>query len=570
MSDIEKPGRARTEEHPEFRQAHPPKMPLEGKSEPKLARWFWGAIIVMAMISIGLSLAAFLRSPDTSSGSVVSDKTTPDGELSAGEMGAVLGKANQAALSAAKQRLPQLLDEAYKPVYAAIPVYASYHYSVWGEYAELTAAALGGVGEKLAGTLFKDLDIRLADVGGEIDRTFDTAYLSVVEGGSEPGSALGSVGKLTRAALDDTLKRMVVTVPVRTAATAGGIVAVKASAKIVAKKIAAKLSIKAAAKAGGKWVAAGTGAGTGAAVCSWSGPGAGLCAAAGGVGAWLVADYGIVKLDEYWNRDDFEAELRFMVDEQKEEHLAALERALEARAIEVQKVSDGNVQNHDFTLRELAGGSNAEICMIAANLTAQYEPMRSSLKARSAEAIQDLRAEAEKNRGNLSLDRFATEVIENLKFANRATITKILLSGNLPSDYRADRKVTIHVIIDGKRYESSRTKSTTDEGFSLTLHPEAEVSISGHLSYAVALEQHLRVKWNRYFGGVGSILLTDAIGENAGLLVDLGIGLPISYDEHASDLEEVTVKPLEGEVLALSLQLLGKPLPALKNAPSCP
>lgn len=545
-------------------------MPIEGTSEPKLARWFWGAIIVMAMISVGLSLIAFLRSPDTSTESVVSGKTAPDAELSAGELGTVLGKANQAALSAAKQRLPQLLDEAYKPVYAAIPVYASYHYSVWGEYAELTAAALGGIGEKLTETLFKDLDTRLADVGGEIDRIFDTAFLAGVEGGSEPGSPLGSVGKLTRAALDDTLKRMAITVPVGTAATAGGIVAVKAAAKIVAKKIATKLSIKAAAKAGGKWVAAGTGAGTGAAVCSWSGPGAGLCAAVGGVGAWLVADYGIVKLDEYWNRDDFEAELQLMVDEQKKEHLSALERALEARAIAVQKVSDGNVQNHDFTLRELAGGSNAEICMIAANLTAQYEPMRSSVKARSAEALQDLRAAAEKSRGNLSLDRFAVEIVDNLKFANRATVTKILLSGNLPSDYRADRKVTIHVLINGKRYEAGKSESTTDEGFSVALHPEAEVSISDRLSYGVALEQHLRVKRNKYFGGGSSILPTDAVEEEAGLLVDLGIDLPISYDEQAGALEEVMVKPLDGEVLTLNLQILGNPLPALKNAPQCP
>jgi len=538
-------------------------------SKPHLGRWFWGAIFVMALISFGLSLASVIRNPAASHETTQQGSSNPEGEISAADLKARLTGANQTALTAIKARIPTVLDEAYRPVYAAIPTYATYHYSVWGEYAELTAAALGDVGGKLQETLFTDLGSRLDQAGIELDASFNEAFKDSLEEGPETATQMGgTVGKLTRTAINDTLGRMAVTAPIATAASIGTGVAVKAAVKTMAKKIAAKLAIKTAAKTGGKWAAAGTGAGTGAAMCSWSGPGAGLCAAVGGVGAWIVTDYGIVKIDEYWNRSEFEADLRTMVDEQKREHRIALERALEARALAVQGLSEEIVQNHDFTLRELAGGSNAEVCAIAEGLNAQYEPMRTSMSARSPEAIKELRSAANAYEGNLSLDRLVAELTENLQSANLISITKVQVFGNLPADYRADRDVTVNVFIDGKRYEVGRAESSETGGFSVSLYPKAEIAIDGSVTYRVVIEQHLRLR-NKYFGGSGWIALKDAFSDDAGLLETIAIDLPISLDDKAGDLNEVTVAPSKGETLLLEMEFLAKPLVALKNAPNC-
>ena len=190
------------------------------------------------------------------------------------------------------------------------------------------------------------------------------------------------------------------------------------------------------------------------------------------------------------------------------------------------------------------------------------------MSARTPEAIEELRAAADAYRGNLSLDRLAAELTENLKSASLVAITKVQVFGNLPADYRADRDVTIWVLIDGKRYNVGRVESSEEGGFSVSLHPEAEIAIDGSVTYGVVIEQHLRLR-NRYFGGSGSMVFSDAFADDMGLLETLAIDLPISLDEKAGDLEEVTVAPSEGETLTLEMQFRAEPLVALKNAPNC-
>jgi len=74
------------------------------------------------------------------------------------------------------------------------------------------------------------------------------------------------------------------------------------------------------------------GAGSGALLCSWSGPGAAACGVVGGVVAWFVTDAVIVNIDEVLNRDDFEAELRQILLDNRAHHRAALESALAEKA----------------------------------------------------------------------------------------------------------------------------------------------------------------------------------------------------------------------------------------------
>ena len=523
----------------------------------------------MAVLSILLSVMAMLsQSAETvvlGQNSYAPEEGSVT-EASASELNAQLNVANRLAAEAAVLQIGPMLNAAYQPVYEAIPTYADYHYSVWGEYAELGTAVIGDVGAKLDEMLFGTLEKRLANIGVELDSIFSLQFQTELKNeGSSMEVAGSGLGPLTENAIADAQRRMLITVPIGTAAIAS----TKAIAAIIAKKIAAKLAAKAALKASGKWAAIGTGAGGGAALCSWSGPGAGLCAAAGGVGAWLIADYGIVKLDEYWNREDFENELREMIDEQKLAHQVALENAIMARAFAVQEMSGDVVEQHDFTLREFSGVGNAEICRIAEGLVERYDLFRDSLGERNPAALRELRAAATEQSGNLSIGRLAQEMTENLSEAEQVTVTSVQIEGNLPIEQRADRDVSGRLLLNGTTTEIPQTHATEDDGFLIEFVPEAILTVGQPLNYAIALEQHLRIWGHPYFGGQGEKEILASIGAAGGLEHRINIALQISYDGNAASIQEVSTTSITGEPLSLILELRAKSLPALQKSPNC-
>lgn len=539
------------------------------KVKPNLSRWFWGSIIFMATLSILLSAMAMLhQGADTPV--AVPDEYVPAErspiEVSAFELDDRLGEANRAAADAVRLQIGPMLDAAYQPAYNAVPEYADYHYSVWGEYAELGTAAIGDVGAKLEEMLFSGLEPRLESVAVKLDDVFSLTFQAEIEKEITRIEVSGAMlGPLTENAIGNAQRRMLVTVPVGTAAITG----TKAIAAIIAKKIATKLATKAALKAGGKWALVGTTAGGAAALCSWSGPGAGLCAAAGGIGAWLAADYGIVKLDEYWNREEFEAELREMIDEQKFANQVALENAVTARALAVQEMTDAVVEQHDFTLRELSGVGNAEICRIAMELVSRYDVMRESLDERTLGSLKALRARAAEEVGNLSIGRLAQEIIHNLNDAEQMTVTSVRIKGNLPQDQRADRDVSGRLVINGTSIEIPQTSSDEIDGFVIELKSEANLIVGEPLNYAIALEQHLRIWGNRYFGGQGQLHITTAGKGTDGLEHSINLSMQISYDEHTDSLEEVSTISAIGEPLFLNFRLHAQSLPAIQKMPEC-
>ena len=534
------------------------------KVKPNLSGWFWGSIVIMATLSILLSVMAIYHQGTDNSVAVPSEPSAI--EMSGSGLKTVLEEANIIAADMVKRQISPMLDTAYQPAYDAIPMYADIHYSVWGEYAELGAAAIGDVGVKLEETLFGGLGPRLESVGGELDQVFNTAFQASLEQEKDriEGSA-ASLGPLTEIAFADAQRRMFVTVPVGTAAITG----TKAIAAVIAKKIGAKLAAKAALKAGGKWALVGTTAGGAAALCAWSGPGAGLCAAAGGIGAWLVADYGIVKLDEYWNRDDFESELRKMIDEQKLEHQVALENAVLSRALAVQEMTDAVVQEHAFTLKELSGEGNAATCRIAIELVEGYSAVRDSVAERTPEALSVLRAKAASQAGNLSIGSLAQEITDNLSEAEQMTVTYLRIKGNLPPEQRADRDVSGRLILNENSFEIPQTSSGKSDGFFIVLDPEIVLTVGQPLNYAIVLKQHLRIRGDQYFGGQGEeqiITVTDAAG---GLEHWINLSLQISYDEQAESLEEVRTTWVMGEPLSLIFGLRVASLSALQKFPDC-
>jgi hypothetical protein len=149
---------------PEVVELPPP--PNRKSTGTNTARWFWGTILALMAITLGMTIAAHFRHEpdferDASQPNAGKDAIAQADELPASELEKLLSAANAKALVLVNQDIGPLLDKAYKPVYAAIPVYADFHYSVWGEYVELSEAALGNIIGRLQEIMFVGLGSHL-------------------------------------------------------------------------------------------------------------------------------------------------------------------------------------------------------------------------------------------------------------------------------------------------------------------------------------------------------------------------------------------------------------------------
>lgn len=338
-----------------------------GPQPRRLGRWFWGTIFLLAGLTILLVALGWTRLQNqadvttqapTNPWSYLRElvQPLPPAEFSSTRLEQMLQQAREEALAAAIEQIEPLLHRAWEPAHAAVPAYLDFHYSVPGEYFELGQFAMGKAGEALQEKLFSGLEARLNEVATQLDLTFDTSFRASLQNQTEhelSGAEGLSLGPLTRQLLDNTINRVSISAPVATLAALG----TTGSLSLIAKSLAAKLGTKAAAKAGSKAAVKGgtsvaSGIGSGALLCSWAGPAAAGCAVAGGVIAWIGTDWLLIKADEYFNREEFEAELHTLLEEQRAEVASQLRDQLIARAGAVRQMNDEELSN--FTLKDLA------------------------------------------------------------------------------------------------------------------------------------------------------------------------------------------------------------------------
>lgn len=286
------------------------------------ARAFWGVIIALALITLLLVAVGWWRTEDPQHGAVSIDRDA---------LRALFEDAlDQAVVGVRDEVLEPALDVVFAPVLAAIPAYADFHYSVLGEYAELIGSALGQAAAELESRLFAGFAGRLDTATARLDAELLARYSGAMAAG------LGDTGThaapLIAMVQDDARARLAKTAPIGVLAAGATSGLGKVIAGKIATKIATKSAAKAAAKTGGKWLSALTGAGAGGLACSWAGPGAVVCAGVAGVATWIAVDAAVIKLDEYFNRDEFEAELAAMVAEMRTDLRNDLVQALNTRS----------------------------------------------------------------------------------------------------------------------------------------------------------------------------------------------------------------------------------------------
>ena len=290
-------------------------------SPPSLNRIFWFSF----WITIGVLVAVVLAL--TFSARQKANKALLEQARDIVVMERVVGRALDEGFPATRQMIDPLIDQAFAPVYDNIPAFADWHYSVLGEYTELTMAATGNLETALNDRLFPGLDERLQVALDALDKNLREEFSQAISDSitAEVATLPGNRQEVYRSALvlslDNTTREFSAALATRGVGAvtgAAGTIVAAAIIKPIAKKLITSIAAKTAVKTGAKATGLGSGAAAGASVGALGGP---LGAAAGGivgaVGGWLLVDTVVVNVDELLNREEYEAELRLLVDEQK-------------------------------------------------------------------------------------------------------------------------------------------------------------------------------------------------------------------------------------------------------------
>lgn len=547
--------------------------------QKKLSHWFWGTILFLAIATLALATIAYFQTYKTQTEvRLVKDRNTaPEKiaqpvivELHYKELKAIAEKARLLALTVARSKIAPKVEEAYKPVYANIKIYADLHYSVAGTYLELSQAALGTLSDEIQTKLFGDLAKQLDEISPEILDTYQATFATEFE--SETAAILAvkgsivEIGELTNEAISQTKTRFfTVSGPV---AVVGGAASVKLGSKVVASKIMAKVGTKVAAKAGAKWATVASGAGVSAAACAWSGPFAALCATGGAVLTWVGVDYGMVQLDEHLNRAEFEANLRRAIDEDKVARIDAITKALVAMTHD-HKIELGR-SAADFTLKQLVASDRIHQCAQVNNITALYESFRTSISARTNENVASITDDMKVLFDDPVLGYIAREVVDQVILVrDEFELTHLRIEGTLPHDDKANRDLSAIVKTRGQTYEVKKGFATANKYISIHIRPDRPLRFRQSLEINYAIEQHNYMLKNTFWHGSVELDMSKPTDEPEGLRMAYQSMAPIYYFDEASEKFDKSGSKTKRHSLRLKATLTAPPMPTLKFLPDC-
>lgn len=484
--------------------------------KPNLSRWFWGTIALLLLITVSLELLASWQvgrqGVENDIGSLL-DRT--------GEEATRIEQWFETAGNEAEkvsEQLPGWLDDAYAPVYAGIPRYMDFHYSLTGEWLELGSAAMGTLGSGLEKHLFDGFDARLGEVSERIVQKFDQMFWMTLDEAmaAEAGGSAAFRPVVTRA-LRDSQDRMK-----NTAGTAGSVLVGGATLKLFTKSFAKKISIKLAAKVGTKtgmkWAAAASGGAVSAAACSWTGPGAAACAVIGATITWVATDVAMIKLDEYVTRDVFERDLRELIDDHKIATQIAMERIIANKMLAVEK--EGKRVVRDVSLSELPDADRLLACEAAASILDSYNIIRGNLQARSPANIASLHADLRRQETNRLLSPWVASI--------KAVITdhdlrpwisgSVKMNVSVPTEIADGRSIWGRLRLAGVDIEFSEKEGDSAGNYSLEANVEKNIIIQGKQLLEFELFQDMGwTSWNRDYKGTAWLDFSKNVPEGTGL-----------------------------------------------------
>jgi len=223
------------------------------------------------------------------------------------------------------------VDEAFRPVYRNISKFADMHYSVIGEYTEIGLAATGDLASSIQTRLLHGFNEEKlsTDVGELIPNVLQQMMKELtrdeIKKRQIPVEEQQAFKQAIKQALEKhmTKFRMGMTlgggVSGATGGAVGGIATVKLMSTMIARNLLVKLGVKLAAKLALKSGSAAGMAAAGATIGSVV-PVTGTIVGGivGAIVGWVAVDATFSSVDEWLNRDEFEADLRMEITQQKE------------------------------------------------------------------------------------------------------------------------------------------------------------------------------------------------------------------------------------------------------------
>ena len=531
--------------------------PAYPKRKSRVAYWFfWGTIATMTLGTVGLQIFGSKKVAKPSLAPAIQDSAPTASEMTADAFREALEGVPDLVLDQVLPNLDPLLDSAFQPAYERVEDYTDFHYSIRGEYTELGGALFARLEDDLEERLFAGLSERLNSVSSELDESFLRAYERTLGEKIRMASKSVDIGEATRNATQGAIQRVKVTMPIAAATTVAGAVSIKVISKVVAKKVAIKFAGKGLLKGGSLL----TGAGTGAALCAPAGPAAAVCGIAGAVVAGLTVDAIVIEADEWKNREDFEQNLRQAIDDEKYRVRSVLTQQLQVKQLELVRMAPQQAQ--DLTLAQLASARRIEICEIAENLLRNYRMIQSQIAARSPRNLALFTAELD------DASQIATllPLVDDMRSSIDRTVTfssidSLLLRGNFRTTSRANRDVTAQLRIEAIPVNFERVKASKKDGFSISSPSDIRIDTLGDVNVLAAIEQHLHIRSNRFFGG--HIVIKEILSKLEdvnGLQGTVQASLPLVLDEKAKSIAEVHKPQGASSIFKLAMTITAETL----------
>lgn len=501
-----------------------------------LARWYWGIAGLLIVTALGVTVIA-----GQNLGTGADNAAWADGAMKKAEdlaMGVVDG-------------LDAELDRAFQPVYAGIPGYMDFHYSLTGEWLELGAAVTGRMESQLDQQLFNGLDSRIASISQRLQSDFDRIWLSSIKDAlAENPLEEGPIAELAERSVGEARDRIR-----STAAVYGGLgvgaAALSVLPRVVASKLGPRIAGKVAAKTGARWVTLAGGGGMGAALCSWAGPGAAACAVVGIAVSWVGVDYAMIKLNEHVSREEFEHDLRALVDEQKAAIRDALEGIVAERLVGAQTERKEVVMT--ISLAELPDYDKRMACEAVTEVVSSFERVIGSLYERSpakVDALIDLIAQHE---GSRLLAPWVDRVEDKLLDAD----LNVRLDGDLkievdvPQELQNGQEMRAVLRMGDLEVTSAWAEPGSDGNFVFRMPVEDKLPLLGRQKMGVNLTQDGGLGgWNREFKGQASFMPHSILPDRPGLEVTGETGVATSASGKSGSAPRVSVEiPVAGAPL---------------------
>ncbi|MBR9841123.1 MAG: hypothetical protein GYB50_25070 [Rhodobacteraceae bacterium] len=525
-----------------------------GHKRPNLSRWFWGTIVLLLVIAVSLELLANWQAgrqgvENGSSSSV--DQTGTNAK----QVEQWFNTAGEEA-EKVREQIRDRLDEAYAPVYAGIPEYMDFHYSLTGEWLELGSAAMGNLGVGLEEHLFDGFDTRLGAVSEDLAREFDQRFWTALDEAmaAEPGGAEAFEPVVARA-LRDSQNRIKKTSGTVGVALVGG-ATLKVFTTAFAKKLAIKLAAKVGTKTGMKWAAAATGGAASAAACSWTGPGAAACAVVGAAITWVATDVAMIKLDEYVTRDDFERDLRELIDDHKKETQRAIEQMLASKILAVE--TERKIVVRDISLSDLKDADRLMACEAAASILDRYYDIRDNLQARSTANIASFRADlrAQENSDLLApwIDTMTAALTD--QDLRPWIFGPVILNVDFPEELYEGRKIWGELQLARTVIEFVKTESESVGKYSLKAKVGEKIVLEGKRRLELELVQDRGwTSWNRDFEGSAWLDVSENLAEGSGIAPKAAISLTMASMNKGGPVPRVEVVLIPGGAILPNREL---------------